>query len=129
MLSRLDEAMLERADVMDFFDDDKREMMRNNHANHFRYMESVFALFDPSSFVETVLWVFRTYRSHGFHVSYWPAMLDTVINVMKDELSETTHAETVPFYEWLIVNIPFFTMLTDAPDDFTGEADHDHVVD
>jgi hypothetical protein len=39
-------------------------------------MVSLFGDYHPEVLVETVLWVFRAYRSHGFKLTYWPAQLD-----------------------------------------------------
>lgn len=113
MSSKLDAAMVARDDVQRLVGADNIEMMRNNHHNHFRYMESVLRLFDPAGFVDTILWVFRTYRSHGFQVAYWPAMLDTATEVMKQELSPEAYDEVAPLYQWMIVHIPEFTSLSE----------------
>ena len=76
-------------------------------------MESLFGSYDPKIFVETVLWVFRTYRNHGFNTSYWAANLDIWVEILRSSVSEETYREVYPYYHWLIVNIPVFTMLTD----------------
>jgi len=89
-------------------------MMESNHRNHARYMVTVFELYDPDSFVETVLWVFRTYRAHGFHVAYWAAMLDMILDIMREELSPETYEATSPFYEWILTRIPVFTLLSET---------------
>ena len=58
--------MLARPDIQDMVGEANMEMMKDNHANHARFMESLFTEYQPEVFVETVLWVFRAYRSHGF---------------------------------------------------------------
>jgi len=63
--------------------------------------------------VETVLWVFRAYRSHGFQTTYWAANLNIWVDLIRQELSESAYNEIYPFYNWLIVNIPVFVKLSD----------------
>ncbi len=62
---------------------------------------------------DTALWVFRAYRAHGFRPIYWPANLDTWLERLKADLTPDTFAACAPFYRWLVVNIPAFTLLTD----------------
>lgn len=92
---------------------DNREMAENNNSNFARFMESMFTEYDSATLVETVLWVFRAYRSHGFHTTYWSANLDTWKKMLEKELSEETFVSISPFYNWLIVNIPLFVKITD----------------
>ena len=53
-----------------------RAMMEDNHRNHGRFISSLLQAFSPEVLVETIIWVFRAYRSHGFQLTYWPAQLD-----------------------------------------------------
>lgn len=89
------------------------EMMHDNHRNHLRFMVSLFTHYEPEALVETVLWVFRAYRSHGFKLTYWPAQLDNWVEIFKKELSPGCFKEIYPFYHWMIVNNPSFAMLSD----------------
>lgn len=99
--------------------DGNLEMMKNNHHNHLRFMASLFANYEPDVLVETVLWVFRAYRSHGFRLSYWPAQLDAWVAIFKKELQQKSFIDIYPFYKWMIVNNPIFAKLTDP--EITGE--------
>ncbi len=73
--AELTAALRVRSDLEDLIGEGNMGVMEMNHTNHFRYMNSLAALYDPTSFVETVLWVFRTYRARGFNVQYWEVML------------------------------------------------------
>lgn len=85
-------------------------MMEDNHRNHARFLTSVFKNYNPQVLVETVLWVFRAYRSHGFHLTYWPAQLNLWVKLFKTNLSEDTYNEIYPFYYWMIINQPTFVI-------------------
>lgn len=68
--------------------EENKSMIEDNHINHARFMSSVFAEFQPEVLVETIIWVFRTYRSHGFNLDYWPFQLNQWIEIYKTNLSE-----------------------------------------
>ena len=82
------------------------EVMETNHGNHFRYMNATTSLFDPISFVETILWVLRTYRARGFSVRYWEFMLPRASDILSRHLDPAHYEEIKPFYDWLGGNVP-----------------------
>ena len=103
----------ERNDMEKLVGKGNKQMSEDNNKNFARFMESMFSEYDPNVLVETVLWVFRAYRSHGFQTTYWAANLNIWIEMLKNEMSEETFNELYPFYNWLVVNIPVFVKLTD----------------
>ena len=105
--------MLERPDLDDLVGSGGREMMKDNHKNHFRYIVSLFKGYDPAEFVDTVVWVFVTYRKHGFSVSYWPAMLSEARRVMRPILTVETYEQVLPLYQWLAAHVEDFKSLSD----------------
>jgi len=105
------ERMNSRPDLDKLIGDNNRSMMEDNTRNFTRFMESCFYEYKPDVLVETVLWAVRTYRAHGFLQAYWPANLNTFIEVIRETLSEPAFREITPFYKWITVNIPvFFTI-------------------
>lgn len=113
LLHTINERFKQRPDLNLMIGAGNFEMMVNNHHNHLRFMASVFSHYQPEVLVETVLWVFRAYRSHGFKLSYWPAQLDTWVDIFKSHLSPECYHEIYPFYNWMIVNNPLFAKLSD----------------
>lgn len=69
--------------------------------------------YEPEVLAQTALWVFRAYRSHGFPTAYWPANLDTFVEIARERLGPQAFAETYPFFHWLIVDIPSFVKISD----------------
>lgn len=55
---------------------DNASMMTDNHRNHGRFITSILHRHGPEVLVDTVIWVFRAYRAHGFSLVYWPAQLN-----------------------------------------------------
>ncbi len=113
LAAEMNRIMGERSDI-DYMVGGNRAMMEDNHRNHARFIASLFCTYSPAVLVDTVLWVFRAYRSHGFQLTYWPAQLDTWVEVLRRELTADTMAEVYPFYHWMIVNQPSFALLSDS---------------
>lgn len=105
--------LLQRADLEALVGKNNLDMMKDNHANHARFIASILQRPNAEVLVESVLWVFRAYRSHGFSTNYWAAQLNTWFQVLPQQLSVASWAEIRPWYEWLQVNIPIFVLLTD----------------
>ena len=114
LAARLNEIMLARADLRVLVGHDGESMMRDNHRNHTLYIVSILSFYAPVSFVETVLWVFRTCRAHGFSVAYWPAMLDESLRLLSEALPKDVFEQVAPFYRWLLIHIPDFTVLSET---------------
>lgn len=113
LVEQMNQTMLNRTDINELVGADNIEMMKDNHANHARFMESVFDNFVPEVLVDTVLWVFRAYRSRNFSSTYWAAQLNAWMNIYSKELSENSFSEIQPFYKWMQVNIPLFNKLAE----------------
>jgi len=105
--------LIERPDVDKLIGQGNQQMAEDNNRNFARFMESVFTEYQPDVLVETVLWVFRAYRSHGFQTTYWATNLNIWVDLLKNQMSADTYQALYPFYHWLIVNIPIFVKLSD----------------
>lgn len=113
LIAKINNLMLERPDLKGLIGEDNLQMMKDNHANHARFISSYISQPIPEVLVDTVLWVFRAYRTHGFSSSYWPAQLNGWSIVLKEELSEEAFKEVLPLYDWMITNIPGFVKVSD----------------
>jgi hypothetical protein len=113
LIARMNTLILERADIGGLVGANNISMMKDNHANHIRFIASILKNHNPDVLVDTVLWVFRAYRSHGFTTNYWAAQLNTWIVVIKEVLSSDSFNEVYPYYEWMQVNIPLFVKVSD----------------
>jgi len=113
MVVRINTLMLERPDILNLVSEDNVNMMKDNHSNHTRFIGSVLENYNPEVLVDTVLWVFRAYRSHGFSSNYWAAQMNAWITIIKEDLSPETYAEIFPLYKWMQINIPIFVKVSD----------------
>lgn len=105
--------MTARDDLERLIGPGNQNMMEDNSRNFCRFMGTMYSAYAPEVFVETVLWVFRAYRGHGFKTAYWPAHLDTFVEVARERLDKPAFQEVYPFLNWLITNIPVFVAITD----------------
>ena len=113
LITKMNERMLERPDIESLVGKNNIDMMKDNHANHIRFIASILKNQNADVLVETVLWVFRAYRSHGFTTNYWAAQLNTWMIILKEELSPVCFNEVYPYYEWMQINIPIFVKISD----------------
>lgn len=110
----LNQRMAARPDLYRLIGPDNLPMMQDNSRNLCRFMGSLFGAYSPQVLVETVLWVFRAYRTHGFQTTYWAANLDTFVEILREQTSAESYDELYPFFAWLITHIPIFVSISDA---------------
>ena len=112
--AKMNEVMLQRDDILELIGGQKNvSMMKDNHSNHLRFVESILETPNSETLVDTVLWVFRAYMSRGFSSNYWAAQINTWIQLLKENVSQTAYTEILSIYNWFSVNIPHFTIAAD----------------
>lgn len=114
LISMMNETMLARKDLIEMVGENNVNMMKDNHANHARFMESIFYQFSPETLLDTVLWVFRAYRSRNFRSTYWAAQLNTWVTIYRKELSPECFNAIYPYYKWMQTNIPGFNTIAES---------------
>ncbi len=103
LAEELNQRMAARPDLEKLIGPGNLAMMQDNSRNFCRFMCSMFKAYDPEVLVQTALWVFRAYRSHGFHTTYWPANLDTFVEIARVRLDPASFEESSPMVQWLTV--------------------------
>ena len=115
LVASLNQIMLQRADLDQLVGAGNHAMMQDNHHNHAEFMGALLRRCDPRVLTDSVLWVFRTYRAHGFRPDYWPVELAAWVSAGETLLAPSTRAALDPIYTWLTGHCPDFTALTEAP--------------
>lgn len=119
LVELMNKKMTDRLDIKELVGENNMDMMKDNHANHARFLESLFYSYSPEVIVDSVLWVFKAYRSRNFSSTYWAAQLNSWIEIYKENLSDKCFTAIYPYYTWMQVNIPSFNILAekdiDAP--------------
>ena len=113
LINNINNIMLERTDLENLIGKNNTDMMKDNHANHARFIASILKNHNSDILVDSILWVFRAYRSHGFNSNYWSAQLNAWIITLEETLSPESYIEIYPYYEWMQINIPIFVLLSD----------------
>ena len=113
LIDKMNQLMLSRDDIDLLVGETNLQMMKDNHENHARFISSILIEFHPETLVETILWVFRAYRSRGFSSNYWASQLNTWMKVFREVLSKEAYREVEPLYEWMLLHIPTFVILSD----------------
>ena len=108
LVDELNQIMCSRSDLEKLIGKNNREMMLDNHNNHARFMSALLVDYRPEVLVDTVFWVLRTYRAHGFQPAYWPAQLNAWLQLFQKHLSPEAYEEVSPVYNFIIVNQAFF---------------------
>ncbi len=110
----VDEIMLRQPKLNDLIGADNIDVMKTNHDHHGRFVASILEHPDPELLVDSVLWVFRAYRSHGFQPDYFQVQIGAWLDVMRKDLSSEAFAAVRPLYDWFLGNIPIFTEISDT---------------
>jgi len=113
LVAEMNEIMCKRPDINTLVGQDNILMMKDNHANHLRFVLSILEQYNRSVLVDTVAWVYRSYRSRGFHIHYWAAQINTWIDLLKQHLSENAFETIYPLYKWFSISIPHFSQISD----------------
>lgn len=90
-------------------------VMRDNHANHALFMETVFRMNSPETLARTVPWVYRAYRNHGFSYEYFPTELRAWIEAIGTHLSAESAHQILPAYRWMIAQHETMIRLAESP--------------
>lgn len=115
LVAKVTGLVLEHNNIDSLIGDANASMMRDNHTNHAKFMVSIFENYNPIVFVETILWAFRTYLSHGFHPKYWDLHLNAWLKTISQNLSKETSEQISPYYIWMLEKIPIFVELASNP--------------
>ncbi len=106
--------LIERQDIERLIGTGNQAMMEDNHRNHARFIASLLESFDARVLVESILWVFRAYRNHGFQLTYWPAQLDAWLRVLQQQLTPAAYTEIEHLYRFMLFYQPAFAALSDS---------------
>lgn len=118
MVAKVNRLMLESIDIEYITGSNVESMMKDNHRNHAKFMVSILGNYNPVVLVETILWVFRAYRSHGFHTKYWEVHLNVWIKIISQDLSQESSQQIIPYYIWMLENIPSFVVITNQTTEY-----------
>lgn len=114
LIPLMDIEILSRKDVLELIGDPKNiKAVTDINTYHVNFIASILQLPDSETLVDSSLWVFRAYMSRGFISKYWTVQIRTILQLLREKISENAFLEIKSIYNWLSVNIPTFTLLAD----------------
>lgn len=102
LIGEVDRLMSERRDIGELLGNNSLEVMKENHRNHARFMSNVFTLNQFQVFLNTVPWVYRTYRARGFSFAYFPAAFQAWLTALEKYLEPHLARPLGDLYRWLL---------------------------
>lgn len=111
MTVEINRKMSSLPDLEELIGIDNLQSMLDNHANHVRFMHSLFTNFKPEVLVDTVIWVMRAYQSRGFRIKYWEVQLRTWLHIFEKNLSPHAYTCISPVYYFILNNLNAFESL------------------
>jgi hypothetical protein len=123
LAAEVNASLLGREDIDGLVGPANIEMMKDNHSNHAMFVASILKMPDPKILVDTVIWVYRAYRSRGFHPNYWASQIQAWLTAIKNNLTDAQYKDIYPLYNWFIITIPSFTALSEESADDASKLD------
>lgn len=114
LCEQVDRSMSEQPDILPLIGFSPLEMMKANHRHHVQFMSTVFRLGAYTLLPKVVVWVYRSYHSHGFSYDYFPRELRAWQNAVAQSLESSLSAEINSVYQWLIDHHSDFLALAES---------------
>lgn len=102
MLRMVDRRLIEREDLRGLIGTNPIAFMRKNHQHHVGFMANVFRYSCFGLLANVLVWVYRSYRSHGFSTDYFPIELAAWREAVGSCLNGTEAAEIDKIYGWMM---------------------------
>lgn len=114
LCEQVDRSMSEQPDILPLIGFSPLEMMKANHRHHVQFMATVFRLGAYTLLPKVVVWVYRSYHSHGFSYDYFPRELQAWQNAVVQSLEPSLSAEINAVYQWMIDHHSDFLALAES---------------
>jgi hypothetical protein len=80
------------------------DKMLLNHKNHAAFMTTVFRFGNYQMLANTIPWVYRTYKNHGFSYDYFSIELEAWIETLEKNQIGLLLADIIDVYKWMLSN-------------------------
>ena len=101
LVEKVNTRMRSRADISLLIGANPMRMMFDNHQNHALFMSNVFFLNAFALLADTIPWVYRTYHRHGFDWQYFPAHLESWVQVLEQTMTPDIADPLIRVYKWM----------------------------
>lgn len=102
LIKMVNNSLKNRDDIKELIGDNSVGVMVDNHENHARFMANAFKLNNYEMLVDTVIWVYSTYRKHGFSYDYFPVELRAWSEAVEQELGARSADQINKIYSFML---------------------------
>ncbi|MCF8026113.1 MAG: cobalamin-dependent protein [Desulfobacteraceae bacterium] len=115
LVEKVNTRMHARPDISLLIGENPIRMMFDNHQNHALFMSNVFSLNAFALLADTLPWVYRTYHHHGFDWQYFPAHLESWVQVLEQTMAPDIADPLIRVYKWMQSHHADFIELAGRP--------------
>ncbi len=112
LVNEVNRVLESREDILTLIGENPLEVMEENHNNHARFMLNVFKLNQQQLLLDTLPWVYRTYRVKGFSYDYFPVALQTWKEAVNTHLEPHLASPLCAVYQWMVDRHESFVSLS-----------------
>ena len=98
LIKEVNENLSQRDDLMQLIGNNPIKKMKDNHENHAGFMYNSFKVKSEELFINTIIWVYRTYKNHGFSYQYFPVELKAWKSAVNNNLSSENSELIINIY-------------------------------
>ena len=113
LIEMVNNDLKKRDDLEELIGNNSVQVMVDNHENHARFMANVFKLNNYEMLLDTIVWVYRTYRRHGFSYDYFPVELKAWSRTVERELGSRSANQINRIYSFMLDNHERFVELAE----------------
>ncbi len=127
MLKKVNQDMSEKGNLNQLIGDNPISKMKDNHKNHADFMYNSFLLNDSELFLNTIVWVYKTYNKHGFSYDYFPVELKVWISAIKEYINPENQKAIIKVYRWMLNHHQTFVEESKKAEGVKSEISNDYL--
>jgi len=108
LVEKTNNILFVRDDLTELIGDNPINKMYNNHKNHANFIYNSLKLNDKKLFINSIIWVYRSYSSHGFSYDYFSVELKAWIKAVEENIEKAKAEEINNLYSWMLDNHHLF---------------------
>jgi len=117
LIKEVNENLSQRDDLMQLIGNNSIKKMKDNHENHAGFMYNSFKVKSEKLFINTIIWVYRTYKNHGFSYQYFPVELKAWKSAVNNNLSSENSELIINIYNLMLDNHKLFVKESESRED------------
>ncbi|GAB6137700.1 cobalamin B12-binding domain-containing protein [Halanaerobaculum tunisiense] len=104
LIETVNDKLSQRNNIDELIGHNPLTKMYDNHENHAHFMVNAFKIDDYNFFSRNIIWVYNTYRNHGFSFDYFPVELKAWIEAINEYISSGNADSIIEVYNWMLKN-------------------------